>query len=44
MWTSQGKEVLKLDTVIDTQFIPWLEEKNKEINFVRVDSELDERI
>ncbi len=44
MWTSQGKEVLKLDTVIDTQFIPWLEEKNKEINFVRVDSELDESI
>ena len=29
MWTSQGKEVLKLDTVIDTQFIPWLEEKIK---------------
>tara|TARA_B100000579_G_scaffold102902_1_gene81912 strand:+ start:4949 stop:6859 length:1911 start_codon:yes stop_codon:yes gene_type:complete len=44
MWTSQGKEVLKLDTVIDTQFIPWLEDKNKEINFVRVDSELDENI
>ncbi len=44
MWTSQGKEVLKLDTVIDTQFIPWLEEQNKEINFVRVDSELDESI
>ena len=44
MWTSQGNEVLKLDTVIDTQFIPWLEEKNKEINFVRVDSELDEKI
>tara|TARA_B100000965_G_scaffold324136_1_gene286005 strand:- start:1841 stop:3745 length:1905 start_codon:yes stop_codon:yes gene_type:complete len=44
MWTSQGKEVLKLDTVIDTQFIPWLEDKNKEINFVRVDSELDESI
>jgi len=44
MWTSQGKEVLKLDTVIDTQFIPWLEDKNKDINFVRVDSELDESI
>ena len=42
LWTSQGKEVLKLDTVIDTQFIPWLEDKNKDINFVRVDSEIDE--
>ena len=44
MWTSQDKEVLKLDSVIDTQFIPWLEDKNKDINFVRVDSELDESI
>ena len=25
LWTSQGAEVLKLETVIDTQFIPWLE-------------------
>ncbi len=42
LWTSQNKEVLKLETVIDSQFIPWLEERNKDIRFIRVDSELDD--
>ncbi len=42
LWESHGAEVLNAETVIDTQFIPWLEDKNKDIKFVRVDSELDE--
>ena len=44
LWISQSAEVLKLDTVIDTQFIPWLEERNKDITFQRVDSELDDTL
>ena len=40
LWTSQGAEVLKLETVIDTQFIPWLEHRHEELTFQRVDSEL----
>merc|ERR1711991_758146 len=31
LWTSQGAEVLKLETVIDTQFIPWLEHRDAEL-------------
>ncbi len=41
LWTSSGNEVLMLDGVIDSQFIPWLESKNSELMFQRVDSELD---
>merc|ERR1712078_438713 len=44
LWTSQGVEVLKLETVIDTQFIPWLEQRHDELNFQRVDAELDESL
>ena len=44
LWTSQGAEVLKLETVIDTQFIPWLEHRHEELTFQRVDSELDESL
>ena len=44
LWTSQGAEVLKAETVIDTQFIPWLESKNSEITFQRVDAELDDEL
>ena len=44
LWTSQGAEVLKADTVIDAQFIPWLESKNTEIKFQRVDSEIDDEL
>tara|TARA_Y100001968_G_scaffold255851_1_gene242076 strand:+ start:733 stop:2646 length:1914 start_codon:yes stop_codon:yes gene_type:complete len=44
LWISNGEEVIKADSVIDTQFIPWLEEKNKEVKFQRVDSELDEEL
>ena len=42
LWTSQGAEVLKLETVIDTQFIPWLEHRHEELKFQRVDAELDD--
>ena len=42
LWTSQGSEVLKLETVIDTQFIPWLEHRHEELKFQRVDAELDD--
>merc|ERR1711991_1033978 len=41
---SEGVEVLKLETVIDTQFIPWLEQRHDELNFQRVDAELDESL
>ena len=44
LWTSQGAEVLKLETVIDTQFIPWLEHRHEELTFQRVDAELDESL
>ncbi len=44
LWTSQGTEVLKAETVIDTQFLPWLEARHKDVNFVRVDAELDETL
>ena len=44
LWESNEVEVLKADAVIDTQFIPWLEERNNEIKFQRVDSELDEEL
>ncbi len=42
LWVNQGSEVLKTETVIDTQFIPWLESKDDSIKFQRVDAELDE--
>ena len=42
LWTSQGAEVLKLETVIDTQFIPWLESRHDDLKFQRVDAELDD--
>ena len=44
LWTSQGAEVLKLETVIDTQFIPWLERRHEELKFQRVDAELDDSL
>ena len=44
LWTSQGAEVLKLETVIDTQFIPWLEHRHDDITFQRVDAELDDSL
>ena len=42
LWTTQGHEVLMADTVIDSQFIPWLENRHDELKFQRVDSDLDE--
>ena len=44
LWTSQGAEVLKLETVIDTQFIPWLEHRHDDVTFQRVDAELDDSL
>ncbi|MEB3247394.1 MAG: molecular chaperone HtpG [Synechococcus sp.] len=44
LWTTQGAEVLKLETVIDTQFIPWLEQRHEELTFQRVDAELDDSL
>ena len=44
LWKAQGVEILTADTVIDTQFIPWLEERHEDISFQRVDSELDEEL
>ncbi|WP_320664506.1 molecular chaperone HtpG [Prochlorococcus sp. MIT 1223] len=44
LWVAQGVEVLKTDSVIDSQFIPWLENRNNEIKFQRVDSELDNNL
>jgi molecular chaperone HtpG len=41
LWTSQQREVLYADTVIDSQFIPWLESRHEELKFQRVDAELD---
>jgi molecular chaperone HtpG len=41
LWKSQGAEVLLADTLIDAQFIPWLEARHSELRFQRVDAELD---
>ncbi len=41
LWRSQEAEVLLADTVIDAQFIPWMEYRHNELKFQRVDSELD---
>ena len=42
LWKSQGAEILFAETVIDSQFIPWLESNNDQYQFQRVDAELDE--
>ncbi|MEY3735224.1 MAG: molecular chaperone HtpG [Cyanobacteriota bacterium] len=44
LWIGQGAEVLLADTFIDTQFIPWLEDRHDELKFQRVDSELDDSL
>ncbi len=44
LWKSQGKEIIIADTVIDSQFIPWLETRNEKITFQRVDSEIDDSL
>jgi molecular chaperone HtpG len=41
LWKGQGAEVLLADTLIDSQFIPWLEARHGDLRFQRVDSELD---
>lgn len=42
LWTSQGVEVLMADAFIDTQFLPWLEQRDEQLRFQRVDAELDD--
>jgi len=44
LWKSQGAEVLLADTLIDSQFIPWLEHRHGELKFQRVDAELDDSL
>jgi molecular chaperone HtpG len=44
LWKGQGAEVLLADSVIDTQFIPWLEHRHAELKFQRVDAELDDSL
>jgi molecular chaperone HtpG len=44
LWRSQGAEVLLADTVIDSQFIPWLEHRHEDLKFQRVDAELDDSL
>ena len=42
LWLSNDKEVIITDPLIDAQFLPWLESKNNNYQFQRVDSEIDE--
>jgi molecular chaperone HtpG len=44
LWQGQGAEALLADTLIDAQFIPWLEDRHGELKFQRVDAELDASI
>tara|TARA_Y100001968_G_scaffold321506_1_gene356040 strand:+ start:39550 stop:41457 length:1908 start_codon:yes stop_codon:yes gene_type:complete len=44
LWLSHANEVINADTIIDSQFLPWLETRNTDIKFQRVDSELDESL
>ncbi len=44
LWKGQGAEVLLADTLIDSQFIPWLEMRHGDLTFQRVDSELDDSL
>ena len=39
---SDNKEVIKSDPLIDAQFLPWIENKNENYQFQRVDSEINE--
>ena len=42
LWTGQGIEVLTADALIDSQFLPWLEQREEKVSFKRVDAELHE--
>ena len=44
LWKGQEAEVLLADSFIDTQFIPWLEQRHQELKFQRVDAELDDSL
>jgi len=41
LWRGQGREVLTADSLIDAQFLPWLEARRDDVAFQRVDAELD---
>lgn len=44
LFKSQGLEVLVLDAMIDTHFIQFLETKNSDLKFERVDSDITENL
>ncbi len=44
LWISNDREVLKADPIIDSQFLPWLESKDDNFQFQRVDSEINDEI
>ena len=44
LWKSQNAEVIFAETVIDSQFLPWLEATKDQYKFQRVDAELDESL
>ena len=44
LFKSQGMEVLLLDALIDSHFIQFLETKNSDVKFERVDSDLTENL
>ncbi len=44
LWKANGAEIIKAETVVDAQFIPWLESRHDELSFQRVDSEIDESL
>lgn len=44
LFKSQGIDVLTMNTVIDTHFMQFLEFKNQEIKFARIDSDISEQL
>ncbi len=44
LWQEKGNEILIADTVIDSQYIPWVETRKENVSFQRVDSEIEEEI
>jgi molecular chaperone HtpG len=44
LFKAQGLEVLVLDTYIDTHFVGFLERQNSDVQFARIDSDLDENL
>ncbi|RME41236.1 MAG: molecular chaperone HtpG, partial [Deltaproteobacteria bacterium] len=44
LFKGQGIEVLILDAMIDSHFVNFLEMKRKDVNFVRVDADIDDNL